>query len=161
MESTVLKEFQDNFQEISSVIFDRAACGEWSQPNTPGLVYAWVKDELYVQIEQLASGLPFDEILEQVKYISYLTNACSFFERAGVKPAPLPWSSDTDREYKLNYEVHILSEGSDSWFCAAAFWLNTLADSFIRHLRENENGFVRQYRIYNVDNNKYTQNDDW
>jgi len=161
MQSTVIQEFLTTYPDIASVIFDRAACGDWAQPNTPGTWYSWVKDELYVQIEVIASGLPIDEIEDQAEYIVLLTKICNFFEKAGVKPAPLPWSPDTDREYKLDYEVHILSEGSDSWFCVASFWLHTLADQFIDHLRKNEGGFVRQYRVYIVSDNKYIQDSDW
>jgi hypothetical protein len=82
---------------VLQTVRDRAACGEWPQPATPGDYLAYIADEAEVQLGQALDVLNDDGLTDEAwGLLVHARNLREIVERLtwfGVEPAKLPWES--------------------------------------------------------------------
>jgi len=96
---------------IRTDIKDRAACGGFSPPETPGEWLAWILDEATLQTEQADAAQDNEERQARLKYVTLLKTTANRLIKAGVEPDKLPWQKTT---LKLTERWHDgLREGTE------------------------------------------------
>ncbi|MDX9975151.1 MAG: hypothetical protein RBU21_19345 [FCB group bacterium] len=80
---------------IRTDIKDRAACGGFSPPETPGEWLAWILDEATLQTEQADAAQDHEERQARLKYLTLLKDTANRLIKAGVEPDKLPWRKAT------------------------------------------------------------------
>ncbi|MDX9956062.1 MAG: hypothetical protein RBT75_18330 [Anaerolineae bacterium] len=85
-------------------IKDRAACGGWLPPETPGEWLAWILDEATLQTEQAESAQDDEERQARLKYVALLKDTATRLIKAGVEAAKLPWQQQN--KVKLTERWH-------------------------------------------------------
>jgi hypothetical protein len=70
---------------------ERAACGEWPQPETPGDYLAWIEDEATIQEEQAAAEIDWipGAFQERMTYANALRTVARKLRSLSVQPAKL------------------------------------------------------------------------
>jgi len=97
--------------EIRVDIQDRAACGGFAPPETPGEWLAWILDEATLQTEQADAAQDNEERQARLKYVTLLKTTANRLIKAGVEPDKLPWQKTT---LKLTERWHDgLREGTE------------------------------------------------
>lgn len=81
--------------EIRIDITDRAACGGFAPPETPGEWLAWILDEARLQAEQADAAQDNEERQARLKYVELLKATANRLIKAGVEAAKLPWRKAT------------------------------------------------------------------
>jgi len=81
--------------EIRIDIADRAACGGFAPPETPGEWLAWILDEARLQTEQADAAGDDEERQARLKYVTLLKTTANRLIKAGVEAAKLPWQKAT------------------------------------------------------------------
>lgn len=76
---------------ILTTVQDRAACGDWPQPETADDYLFWVEAEAQTQEEQI-NGLSGMELDATIQYTGHLRQMAAQLRALGVKPSPAPWS---------------------------------------------------------------------
>ena len=81
--------------EIRIDIQDRAACGGFAPPETPGEWLAWILDEARLQAEQADAAQDNEERQARLKYVTLLKATANRLIKTGVEAAKLPWQKTT------------------------------------------------------------------
>jgi hypothetical protein len=81
--------------EIRVDIKDRADCGGFAPPETPGEWLAWILDEARLQAEQADAAQDNEERQARLKYVAQLKATANRMIKDGVEPDKLPWQKTT------------------------------------------------------------------
>lgn len=81
-------DFAEREFDLVTFLRERAACGGWPAPVTPGDWLAWVLDEAEIQRAEARTAV---DPAPHHRFASYLRAVAVFLDALGVTPASLPW----------------------------------------------------------------------